>query len=393
MTRALVITRVLPGHGGGSQLYLLNLLEALSDSGINVSLLPLRRPYVDGGCLRFRSSLVSQRVPLVSPGHFAIGSWQVSRRLLSLVAARLARIPPPPPSPRWEWVRPVDDDDRKAVTSVLKRGPHQDWVIVNYAWLAELLPEGAHVRTAVITHDVLHRHVTNEKTGVTAERERDWLARADLVVAISEADRASFRALLPASRVVTAPVGVPARPDFVEHDGEPGTLLFVGSSYAPNILGLRWFLGDVWPLVLADEPSARLVVCGDAGDAFRDVTPDGVELAGRVPDLADHYAGAQVVIVPIREGTGMKVKLVEALAFARPVVAAPEALAGIEFLDGDGLVVAATPRAFANAVLSLLRSPRERRALRQQAAAAHALRFSPEAACAALANELRRAQP
>ncbi len=289
-------------------------------------------------------------------------------------------------------MRPVDDEERKAVAAVLERGPRPDWVIVNYAWLTELFTTDRCFRTAVITHDVLHRHVASADDGITADRERDWLARADLVIAISDADRATFRELLPASNTVTAPVGIPAYPHLVEHDGVQGTLLFVGSSHVPNISGLRWFLDEVWPLVRVGQPSARLVACGEVCEAFREAPPAGVELAGHVDDLAARYAEAQVVIVPIREGTGMKVKLVEALAFARPVVAAPEALAGIEFLDGDGLVAADEPRAFADAILGLLSSSEGRRALRGRAAASHARSFSPAAASAALADELRRAR-
>ncbi len=95
MTRALVITRVLPQPGGGAQLYLLTLLEALAGAGIDVSVLPLRRPYLDGSRIAFRSTLVSRHVPIVSPGHVKIGSWSISRRLPSLVAARLVATPPP----------------------------------------------------------------------------------------------------------------------------------------------------------------------------------------------------------------------------------------------------------------------------------------------------------
>jgi len=393
MTRVLVISRVLPARGGGASLYLLNLLEALAGVGIEVSLLPLRSPFLDGDCIRFRSTLVSQHVPIVSPGHFTIGSWRLSRRLPSVIAARIAaRIAgvPPQPAPPFEWIRPVDDDEREAVAAVLERGPRQDWVIVNYAWLTDLLPNDASFRTAVITHDVLHRHVLSDDDYITPEREREWLASVDLVVAISEADSASFKELVPASRVVTTPVGIPASPALVDHDGTPGTVLFVGSTYAPNVSGLRWFLDEVWPLVLEGETPARLLICGEVSNAFRGAPLPGVELAGHVHDLAARYEEAQVVIVPIREGTGMKVKLIEALAFARPVVATPEALAGIEFLDGDGLVAAAEPRAFADAILRLLGSPNERRSLRQLALAAHARNFAPAVAIATLADELRR---
>jgi glycosyltransferase involved in cell wall biosynthesis len=108
--------------------------------------------------------------------------------------------------------------------------------------------------------------------------------------------------------------------------------------------------------------------------------PPGVAFRGVVPALEAEYAAARVVLVAVPSGTGLKVKLVEALCHGRPVVATPAGAAGVATGEAAGVLVGATPAAFADGVRRLLTDPLAWRAA-VDAAAAHARRrFAPEVA-------------
>jgi hypothetical protein len=134
-------------------------------------------------------------------------------------------------------------------------------------------------------------------------------------------------------------------------------IVLLVASYNPmNNKGLRDFLRYAWPLVRSELPSARLVVVGDVErSAF--VVPDGVEIRGRVDNLARAYQEARVVINPAVGGTGLKIKTVEALAHLRPVVAFPAGVEGLGSVAMPLLRVATSWLEFAGHVSALLTVP------------------------------------
>jgi succinoglycan biosynthesis protein ExoO len=158
-------------------------------------------------------------------------------------------------------------------------------------------------------------------------------------------------------------------------------VLFVGSNTAPNVFGLRWFLASIWPVVRSSVPDATLLVAGSVCGTVTHM-PDGVRLLGRVRDLAPLYCDAAVVVSPLQVGSGLKIKLIEALGHGKAVVATSVTMQGVE---QDGVVaVADQPAEFAAAVVELLSDETLRLA---QAGAALELarsRFSATACYAAL---------
>ena len=107
---------------------------------------------------------------------------------------------------------------------------------------------------------------------------------------------------------------------------------------APNVDGLRWFARHVWPRVLARIPDIQLLVTGDSPP--REVlrfASDSINFIGRVSDLEDFYARLRVAVVPIRYGSGVKLKAVEALQFGVPTVATAIGAESIP-ADVDGLL-------------------------------------------------------
>jgi glycosyltransferase involved in cell wall biosynthesis len=189
------------------------------------------------------------------------------------------------------------------------------------------------------------------------------LAKADTAVAIQQTDAAILSRFLPVGSVVTAPMAMVARQNNAAR--VPGRCLFVGGDSQANTLGLRWFLEHVWPRVLAVESTAHLRVCGDVKRGFSAHFPN-VTFVGRVADLAPEYDSALVCLVPLVVGSGLKIKLVEALCHGRTGVATSVGVQGMHF-DSEIIAVADEPVEFAAEVVDLLRNDARRMVMEARA--------------------------
>lgn len=131
-------------------------------------------------------------------------------------------------------------------------------------------------------------------------------------------------------------------------------------SWSPNVDAAVWFTEQVWPRVVAQVPDARLQLVGrNPAPAVRRLASPIVEVTGTVPDLTPWYQRTAVAIAPLLAGGGSRLKILEALAHARPVVATTVGAEGLEDLIGRGVEVADDPAAMASAVVRLLRGPDE----------------------------------
>ena len=221
---------------------------------------------------------------------------------------------------------------------------------------------------------------------ITPATEASLLQQAGLVVSISEADASELRQLAPTTELVVAPKAVEPQP-LPTTAGD--RLLFVGSNNSFNVEGLAWFLREVWPLIRAARPDAAFDICGSIDRAITE-RPAGVSFHGAVPDLTASYAGATVVVVPLRNATGLNIKLVDAAARGRAIVTTPATLAGAPFLRG-AVAAEASPAGFAAAVLHLLEDPAAAAEAGRRALAAVRERLSPAASYGAVVARLRAA--
>lgn len=105
-------------------------------------------------------------------------------------------------------------------------------------------------------------------------------------------------------------------------------ILFFGGYYLPNVRGIEWFIKKVYPQ-LSDKP--ELIVAGRGMDKLKENHyPDGVEIRGYIESIEEIYRDADVVISPIFEGGGMKVKVAEAMAFGKIIVGSSESFEGYQ---------------------------------------------------------------
>lgn len=234
-------------------------------------------------------------------------------------------------------------------------------------WLSEV-PENHGGERVALTHEVIHERAAAFAAAgakpdfeiLTREEEIALLRHASRITAIQRDDGDALGQLVGRKNVSVLPPPFPPRP-LPDDRRIPGRCLFVGGKAKTNQAGLRWFLGHCWQEIRRAVPQATLEVCGSVGECLEPPLPPGVHAAGRVPDLEPSYAAAEVCLAPLRFGSGVKLKLLEAAAFGRAVVSTSTGLQGLAGWDDGAAIRADDPQAFAAAVVRLLSSEAERR--------------------------------
>jgi len=187
--------------------------------------------------------------------------------------------------------------------------------------------------------------------------------RFDLVTMVSDEDRQACHTQLPGfrGRVEVVPNGVDCshnRPGLAVR--RPDSLVFNGSlTYSANHDAMHWFLTQVYPRIRQQIPAVTLTITGSTRGVDLAGLPldDTVHLTGFVEDVRLPVAEAAVCVVPIRQGGGTRLKILEAMALGTPVVATSKAIEGHGAIPGQHALIADTPAAFAACVLELMRSP------------------------------------
>ena len=174
------------------------------------------------------------------------------------------------------------------------------------------------------------------------------------------------------TRLGVVPNGVDlGRLPFETAGRDPATIVLTGNmGYYSNVSAACWFARSVFPLVRRSVPEARFHVVGarPAARVRRLARADpSVSVVGFVDDLVPHLRAATVAVAPMQAGAGQQLKVLEAMASGAPVVATPVAAAPLEAGPDDGLLVAGTAEAFAEAVVALIRAPSRAARLAAQA--------------------------
>lgn len=325
---------------------------------------------------------------------------------------------PPPARAKWQRAGDLLDDlpvnvvaDRTragqaAVQAALAR-PGIDLVVFDFVHSAVLRPPILPCASVCFTHNVeaeiFARHASQasdlprrlmwqSQHRKMVAYERDALRRFDTVIAVSERDAAKFRAEYGISDAVAIPTGVNL--DFFAYMSPPQasvdippTVVFTGSmDWAANIDGVRYFLNEVWPLVLAAVPAARFKVVGRSPPAAliqMAAKLPSVEFTGFVDDVRPHVQSAQAFIIPLLVGGGTRIKAFEAMAMGCPVVSTSIGIEGLEAEAGEHFLRCDGAAAFAQGVVELLQQQGLRKRLSEQARALVEQRFGHQVAARA----------
>ncbi len=413
--KLLVVTRHCPlPENDGAGAYLFDLLSHLAAHGVNIRVVWVQAEsrFVKQGSwrvpARFRRVAHLEVIGSLAVGPYRLFWWgPFKARVLGLIksvltATRLWREPADAPAPAPGAAKAgafSPERNARAPGSWSDTPTHlethfyrqrlrafaPDAVLANYCWMAPLLEE-ADAKKLVLAHDVAShrlalpthsaRQPAADLSPATRQGETRLLSYADTVLAISREDADVFATMVPTRRVLVVPKAATAGAP----TGKPvrGRCLFVGGANPPNREGLEWFLREVWPSVRASREDATLHVCGAICSWIKTAIPEGVTLLGRVPELESEYGAAEVVVVPLLHGTGVKIKLVEACSMAKACVTTPVGLQGLAFLR-NAVLEATDAASFSVALLRALDDPSLREELQKRTANAVAKHLSPEA--------------
>ena len=190
------------------------------------------------------------------------------------------------------------------------------------------------------------------------------------VVVFTDRDRRTVREFIDKTPMVQIPLGTEISeraPSAAGH--EPLSLLFVGNfKHPPNLDAANRLINQIFPKVLSQLPDAQLFVVGDNLPSSLVVKENqNIIVTGYVPDVMPYLNKAALVVVPIRLGGGMRVKVLEALAAGKAVVASSRAMEGLDLVDGEHMILAESDNEFVNSITDLLRNPEKRLSLAMQA--------------------------
>jgi glycosyltransferase involved in cell wall biosynthesis len=398
--RLLFLARDLPlPPNNGTRLRTWALLRALAAEGHDVTLLAFVRPSDVTSPELPELRRICREVHLVP---LATDSLTASANL----AGRLRALPRTRPFSVGRFVVP----EMRRLASGILEGGRVDAVLCDVFTIANIT--GANVPILLnhenVEHTILRRYCDVERN--PAKRLYAWLeyrkmrrweqaacARASVSLPCSREDARILSGLSPATPMVVAPNVVdmdgaaPAMPE------EPATILFQGGmDWFPNRDAVAFFAASILPRVRERAPSATFVVAGrNPAPAFVASFGHvaGMSFTGTVPDMRAVIARATVSVAPLRIGSGTRLKIIEAAALGKAVVATSIGAEGLEFVDGKEILLADDPDRFAAHVTRLLDDPEHRRLIGTAARRRAEEHYGLPALRRALGSALLRREP
>ena len=221
-----------------------------------------------------------------------------------------------------------------------------------------------------VEYEILYRTYAAEKASIRKlynfaewkkfqHDEANICRRVDLCLTPSLRDSEILKHHAPKTQFSVVPNGVDSTyfQDSGSHVPEEASILFTGTiDYYPNTDGLRYFLSTIFPLIKERLPTMRFYIAGKdpPPEIEKYATDPNVVVTGFVEDIREYFERSQVVVVPLRIGGGTRLKILEAMAMKKPVVATPIGAEGIDVEDGKNILLEEDPQKFADAVIGLI---------------------------------------
>lgn len=238
-----------------------------------------------------------------------------------------------------------------------------DVVLVNYAYLSKVLSyTPKEILKIIDTHDSLHLRFNSLYNGeraidrfrIAIHDEINALNRADRVICIQEEERTFFEQHGCRANLYTIGYHVPFEPTLYRENRTK--LLYLGAAYEANEDAITYFLDQIWPQIIQRHPSCTLYIAGGIGKQLLNSGKQypRVELMGYVENLKELYTAIDIAINPVRIGSGMKIKNIEALSFGKPIVTTHKGAEGLGQFIEKGMLLADDADSWLKALEQLL---------------------------------------
>lgn len=186
--------------------------------------------------------------------------------------------------------------------------------------------------------------------------EEQALNQVDCLIALTAADADSFKKMGCYKPIAVIPVGVELHNINTTSQVIPASVFHIGAmDWMPNVQAMYWFLQQVWPKVIAKQPSAVFYMAGKKmPDEFTAYQSNNVKIIGEVQNAKQFMADKQIMVVPLFAGSGIRIKIIEGMSMAKQIVTTTLGVEGINGQSDKQFIVANNPQQFADAICRLI---------------------------------------
>ena len=226
-------------------------------------------------------------------------------------------------------------------------------------------------RSHNIEHEIWERNAKNTKgfkknyVNLLAKRlkvyEIEAINKVDGIAAITEKDKTTLQTLGGNKPIVVTPFGIDSSKFISNPNAINNTVFHIGSmDWLPNQEGIKWFLKEVWSKVVAKEPNAIFNIAGrNMPNWLLTLKQKGVNNLGKVKSAKEFVQDNSILVVPLFSGSGMRIKIIEAMALGKLVIATSLALEGVNCTHQKNVIIANTADEFIAAISYYLSNPNE----------------------------------
>jgi len=219
------------------------------------------------------------------------------------------------------------------------------------------------LRTHNVEWQIWQKLASEEKSGLKKwylkkltkqlkEYEKEVVNLVDGIATITNQDSESFKTAGCKTPMVTVPFGIDLSKYIPQETKHPNSLFYIGAlDWLPNLQGMDWFLKNAWNQILAKFPDVEFHIAGrNMPESLRNANYKGVVFHGEVEDAKTFMQQYDIMLVPLFAGSGVRIKILEGMALAKPIITTSVGVEGIKCNFGNDLIVADTPEQFADAV-------------------------------------------
>ena len=265
---------------------------------------------------------------------------------------------------------PVDEAYPYGLSSFvegLQKKEKFDVCIVNYIFLSKLLTKVKFPKSAIHTHDSMaykEMKIGESCKSMTASEEAKGLQRTSHIFALQDEEAVYFKFLSPLSHIYT----IYSIYHYVPHPiAGNHNIMFLSGNNGFNQNGIKWFIKEVFPLVLKRFPDAKLKIGGGICKVMPELkNVEGVDMLGYVDSVNEFYKLGDVAINPVYQGTGLKIKTFEALSYDKVTLVHPHSMAGVYKKDEAPLFASEKPEEWVKFLETVWDNPKHIEEIKKQ---------------------------
>ena len=237
------------------------------------------------------------------------------------------------------------------------------------------------LRSHNIEHQIWERHITIEKkwlkkTYLSIQNKRlktfeiNAFNKVDAIVTITDEDKKGISKLIGDKIIHTTVTGINLENYEAKEEAKKvnSVFHFASMDWLPNIEAVDWLLQNVWNDVLKQKPEAQLILAGRGmPQRFQALKQKNITVIENVKSAQDFYQYYDIMLVPLFSGSGLRIKLVEGLAYGKPIITTTIGAEGISYTHQKELLIADTKEEFVNAIVSLLSDNESKKQLQKNA--------------------------